>query len=146
MNDRDGRTAGDFDVLIGDAIWSPATKLGATAASRRYHFAVESIYSSVEVKQTIGFCELDDAMGKLVKLARLRRPDNPYGHITENQHLEIFDKNGRILIPLHTTVFGARIEQGVDFRDIALRFGKINSHLGRREMVTMLCVLGHGTA
>ena len=145
VNDRDGNTAGDFDVLVRDAIWSPATKLGATVASRRYHFAVESIYSATEVKQTLGFRELDDAMAKLVKLARLSRPDNPYGHITENQHLQMFDKNGWILNPLHTAVFGTRIQQGVDFRDVALRFGKINASLGRREMVTMLCVLGHGT-
>lgn len=146
VNDRYGNTAGDFDVLVRDAIWAPATKLGATAASRRYHFAVESIYSATEVKQTVGFRELDKAMEKLVKLARLSRPDNPYGHITENQHLQMFDKSGWILNPLHTAVFGSRIEQGVDFRDIALRFGKINASLGRREMVTMLCVLGSGTA
>ncbi len=146
VNDRDGKTAGDCDILVRDRTWSPATKLGATAASRRYHFAIESIYSAIEVKQTLGFQELDLAMEKLVKLARLKRPDNPYGHITENQHLKKFDKNGWILNPLHTTVFGTRIQQGISFQDIAFRFRKINNCLGRREMVTMLCILGQGAA
>ena len=146
VNDRDGKTAGECDILVRDRTWSPATKLGATAASRRYHFAIESIYSAIEVKQTLGFQELDLAMEKLVKLARLNRPDNPYGHITENQHLKQFDKSGYILNPLQTTVFSTGIRQGICFRDIALRFGRINDDLGRRDMVTMLCVLGRGAA
>ena len=146
VNDRDGNTAGEFDILIRDCTWSPAIKLGATPSSRRYHFAIESIYSAIEVKQTLGFRELDGAMEKLVKLARLNRPDNPYGHITENQHLRMFDKEGWILNPLHTTVFATNVQSGVQFQDLAFRFGQINSQLGRRDMVTVLCVLGHGSA
>ena len=146
VNDRDGNTAGDFDILIRDCMWSPAMKLGATPSSRRYHFAIESIYSAIEVKQTLGFNELDGAMEKLVRLARLNRSDNPYGHITENQHLEMFDKEGWILNPLHTTVLGIGIHSAVHFQDLALRFGQINSQLGRRDMVTALCVLGHASA
>ena len=146
VSDRDGRTAGDCDILIRDGTWSPVTKLGATPASRRYHFAVESIYSAIEVKQTLGFRELDAAMEKLVKISRLRRPDNPYGHITENQHLTVFDRDGWILNPLHTVVLGTAIHPGVDFRDIVHRFHAINSSLERGDVVTMLCVLGQGSA
>jgi len=146
VNDRDGNTAGDFDILIRDSTWSPAIKLGATPESRRYHFAVESIYSAIEVKQTLGFQELDVAMEKLVKLARLSRPDNPYGHITENQHIPMFDRPGSILNPLHTTVFATGLQSNVQFRDLSLRFGQINARLCRRDMVTALCVLGHGSA
>ena len=146
VNDRDGSTAGDVDILIRDCIWSPAIKLGATPSSRRYHFAIESIYSAIEVKQTLGFHELDGAMEKLVKLARLNRPDNPYGHITENQHLERFDKEGWILNPLHTIVLATDVHSSVQFQDLAFRFGQINSQLSRSEMVTVLCVLGHGLA
>ena len=146
VNDHDGHTAGDFDILIRDRIWSPTIKLGATPSSRRYHFAIESIYSAIEVKQTLGFRELDGAMEKLVKLARLNRPDNPYGHITENQHLEMFDKEGWILNPLHTAVLATDVHSGVPFQDLAFRFGQINSQLNRRDMVTVLCVLGHGSA
>ena len=146
VNDRDGKTAGEFDILMRDRTWSPAIKLGATPPSRRYHFAIESIYSAIEVKQTLGFHQLDEAMEKLVKLARLNRPDNPYGHITENQHLQLFDKEGWILNPLHTTVFATNVQSGVQFQDLAFRFGQINYQLGRRDMVTVLCVLGHGSA
>ena len=146
VNDRDGNTAGEFDILIRDCTWSPAIKLGATPSSRRYHFAIESIYSAIEVKQTLGFHELDGAMEKLVKLARLNRPDNPYGHITENQHLQMFDKEGWILNPLHTTVLATDVHPSVPFQDLAFRFGQINSQLSRRDMVTALCVLGRGSA
>ena len=146
VNDRDGKTAGEFDILMRDRTWSPAIKLGATPSSRRYHFAIESIYSAIEVKQTLGFHQLDEAMEKLVKLARLNRPDNPFGHITENQHLQRFDKEGWILNPLHTTVFATNVQSGVRFQDLAFRFGQINYQLGRRDMVTVLCVLGHGSA
>ena len=93
-------------------IWAPVVKLWATPDSRRFHYPIESIYSAFEVKQTLGFHELDQAMEKLVKLSRLNRPNNPYGHITENQHITIFDKEGFSLNPLQTVVLGARIQQG----------------------------------
>ena len=92
VNDQDGRTSGDHEVLIGNRFWAPAVKLGATPDSRRFHYPIESIYSAIEVKQTIGYRELDQAMEKLVKLSRLNRPDNPYGHITENQHIRLWDE------------------------------------------------------
>ena len=133
-------------MIIRDRIWSPVVKLGATPESRRYHFPIESVYAASEIKQTLGFQELDDAMEKLVKISRLTRPNNPYGHVTENQHLPLFDKRGWILNPLHTTVIGTNIQSGISFRDMGQRFGEINACLGRKEMVTMLCVLGHGLA
>ena len=77
VNDQDGRTAGEFYILIRNKLWAPVVKLGATANSRRFHFPVEGIYSALEVKQTLGFLELDNAMAKLVKLSRLHRPHNP---------------------------------------------------------------------
>ena len=146
VNDRDGRTAGDYDIVVRDRIWAPATKLGATPESRRYHFPVESIYSAIEVKQTLGFQQLDDAMGKLVKLSRLNRPHNPYGHITENQHLRLFDKDGYILNPMRTIVFAAGLQKSASFSDVARRFGQINASLTRNDMVTDLYVLAHGGA
>ena len=144
VNDREGRTAGDYEIVVRDRLWAPAVKLGATTTSRRFHFPVESIYSAVEVKQTLGFKQLDEAMEKLVSVKRLNRPANPYGHITENQHLEFLDKEGHILNPLHSTVMGTRLSDGVKFEELALRFGKINVCLNRDEMVKMLCVLDRG--
>ena len=38
VNDSEGRTAGDCDIVIRDRIWTPAIKLGATPTSRRFHF------------------------------------------------------------------------------------------------------------
>ena len=146
VNDASGRTAGDLDVVVRDQTWTNVVKLRATSQSRRSHFPFEAIYAAMEVKQTLGFKELDIAMEKLVTLSRLSRLQNPYGHITENQHLQFLDKEGFILNPLHTTVFGARIQDGVDFQDVAHRFEEINSYLDRDNMVTMLCILGEGTA
>lgn len=146
IDDRGGRTAGDCDVLIRDPLWAPVIKLGATASSRRQHFPIEGIYAAAEIKQTLGFNALDKAMEKMVKVARLDRPENPYGHITENQHLEYHDRPGQILNPLHTSVFAIRLEDGVCFEDVARRFGAINAMLNRNHMVKMLCVLDAGTA
>ena len=146
VNDRNGNTVGDCDLVIRDRNWSPAIKLGATKISRRYHFPIEGIYSAVEIKQTLGLQELDEAMRKLVTLAKLERPDNPYGHITENQHLTLFDVDGAILNPLHTTVFATGLMDGLPFHDVVQRFGRINASLSRRHMVNMLCILDAGTA
>ena len=146
VNDQDGRTAGDHEVLIRNRLWAPAVKLGAMPDSRRFHYPIESIYSAIEIKQTIGYRELDQAMEKLVKLSRLNRPENPYGHITENQHTTQLDRSGFTLNPLQTVVLGTRIQQDVSFHDLAMRFGRINAELDRDEMVRELCVLDHGVA
>ena len=146
VNDRHGKTAGDCDLIIRDRIWSPAIKLGATSRSRRFHFPIEGVYAAAEIKQTLGFWELDDAMKKMVSLSRLERPDNPYGHITENQHIGAFDRPGAILNPLHTCVFATRLQDGVTFNDVVRRFGCINARLSRDNMLKMLCVLDQGTA
>ena len=146
VNDQHGNTAGDCDLIVRDPLWSPAVKLGATGDSRRFHFPIEGIYSVAEIKQTLGYKELDDAMEKLAILSMLDRPDNPYGHITENQHLPMFDKHGQILNPLHTTVFATGLKSGITFQDLAKRFGHINAQLSRQHMVKMLCVLDAGSA
>ena len=146
VNDRHGSSAGDCDMIIRDHAWSPVIKPGATTQSRRVHFPIEAVYASIEIKQTVGYAQLDAAMEKLVALARLDRPNNPYGHITENQHLKFLDEPGMILNPLHTTVFAVRLDDGVTFDGIARRFGAINKELARDEMVTSLCVLDQGNA
>ena len=146
VNDRHGNTAGDCDLIVRDRIWSPVIKLGATSRSRRYHFPIEGIYAATEIKQTLGFEVLDAAMEKLVTLSRLERPINPYGHITENQHVANLDKPGAILNPLHTSVFATGLQDGITFSDIVQRFGTINAMLTRDNMVKMLCILDQGTA
>ena len=146
VSDRRGYSAGDCDLLVRDHLWSPVIKPGATGTSRRFHYPIEGIYAATEIKQTLGIAELDDAMKKLVVLSRLERPENPYGHITENQHIEFFDRKGKILNPLHTTVLATRLRKGLSFDDVVNRFAEINARLNRDHMVKMLCVLGHGSA
>ena len=105
ISDRQGQTAGDCDLIVRDPNWSPVIKPGATSESRRLHFPIEGVYAVTEIKQTLGRKELDAAMEKLVMVNRLERAENPYGHITENQHITCLDKKEAILNPLHTTVF-----------------------------------------
>ena len=85
-------------------------------------------------------------MEKLVLVNRLERAENPYGHITENQHIQFLDRAGAILNPLHTTVLATRLPARSTFDDVVDRFGRINAQLDRKDMVKMLCILGHGTA
>ena len=146
VDDRKGQTAGDCDLLVRDPLWSPAVKLGATAVSRRRHYPIEGLYAAAEIKQSLGLDELDAAMKKMVTVSRLLRPDNPYGHITENQHLPYHDQDGMILNPLHTSVFATRLKDGVSLDEVVERFGAINALLDRSHMVTALCVLDAGAA
>ena len=146
VNDRNGNTAGDCDIVVRDPLWSPIIKLGATSQSRRFHFPIEGIYAVAEIKQTLGFGQLDSAMEKLVTVSRLHRPENPYGHITENQHIQFLDRPGAILNPLHKTVFATGLQDDLKFNDVSQRFGAINEQLDRDDMVNMLCILDHGTA
>ena len=146
VNDGDGKTAGDCDILITNRIWAPVVKLGATSESRRVHFPVEAVYSIVELKRTLGFDELDRAMEKLVKSSRLTRPEQKYGHITENQSFPVLNQDRQILNPLYTIVLATKMKVGVQFRDVAYRFGEINTHCRRDEMVTAFYVLDGGAA
>lgn len=146
LSDRHGASAGEQDLVIRDGIWSPAIKPKATSESRRIYLPIESVYAVSEITQTIDFKVLDDAMRKLTLASRWDRAINPYGHITENQHLPSLDQDDNILNPLHTTVLATRLRPGVDFCELAKRFGAINARLSRDHMVTMLCVLNAGTA
>ena len=145
ISDRIGRNAGDCDLIVRDRIWSPAVKPGATKESRRVFFPIEGVYAASEIKQTLGFDQLDDAMRKLATISRLNRPQNPYGHITENQHIPFLDRPGAILNPLHTSVIATRLTNDVALESVVKRFGAINALLDRDHMVNFLCVLGHGT-
>ncbi|MYA00641.1 MAG: hypothetical protein F4169_07960 [Gammaproteobacteria bacterium] len=146
ISDRRGATAGEQDIVIRNEAWAPVIKPRATAESRRIHVSAESVYAVAEVKRTLDFSRLDEAMEQLVRASRLERPISPYGHITENQHLESLDQAGKLLNPLHTTVFATQLRDGLAFEDLARRFGAINAKLSRDHMVKMLCVLGTGTA
>ena len=146
LDDREGRTAGECDLIVRDPNWSPVIKPGATSGSRKFHFPIEGVYAVTEIKQTLTPNQLDQAMRKLVMASRLERPRAAYGHITENQHILALDDGISMINPLHTAVFAIKIPDGSTFDDVVERFGNINAMLNRRDMVKMLCVLGHGTA
>src|SRR5262245_47719400 len=66
VNDRYGRTVGDCDVVIFNELWFPFIRSGAAEASRRFHFPVEGVYGVLEIKSSLDYTSLDEAMAKLV--------------------------------------------------------------------------------
>jgi hypothetical protein len=143
IDDRLGRSAGDFEVAIVNDFWFPAIKPGATTSSRKVHFPIEAIYSVLEVKQTINYKTLDKAMQKLVTCHRLHRPPTEKGRIVENR------REGNCLHcptnPLFSAIIATDMSSNVTMDELVNRFYAINKTLKRKEVVRALCVLGHGT-
>ena len=143
IDDRLGRSAGDFEVAIVNDFWFPAIKSGATASSRKVHFPIEAIYAVLEIKQTINYKTLDKAMQKLVMCHRLYRPPTEKGRIVENR------REGNCLHhptnPLFSAIIATDIGPNVTMEDLVNRFFTINKTLKRNEVVRALCALGHGT-
>ena len=85
VNDQEGRTAGDYDVLIQNLIWAPVVKLGATPDSRRFHYPIESIYSAFEVKQTLhlGFSLVGEPLEHLGHCDGEKVPAALYDRLTD---------------------------------------------------------------
>ena len=73
INDRNGLTSGDNDIVIFNKNWFPILKSEPTDKSRKPHFPIEGVYAIGEVKQTLSFDSLDAAMKKLVINKRLLR-------------------------------------------------------------------------
>lgn len=84
VNDRNGFSAGDQDLIIFKKTWFPFLKSGATSESRRFHFPIEGVYAIGEIKQTLTISNLDLALQKLVIGKRLERPKTGRTRITEN--------------------------------------------------------------
>ena len=143
INDRYGRTAGDFDLIVFNEFWFPQVKSGATPASRRVHFPIEGVYAVGEIKQALDFASLDKAMKKTVSCHRLNRPTTSGNRLVENRENNI-DSND-ISNPLYSFILATELGEGIKFDDIVNRFFDINKSLKRLEVVRCLCVLGHGT-
>jgi len=143
IDDRNGRTAGDFEVAIINDIWFPTIKAGATSASRKVHFPIESVYAVLEVKQTLNYNTLDAAMEKLVKCHRLYRPSTEAGRIVENRKLN--DCPHKTTNPLFSAIIAPNIEPGISIESLIDRFFAISKTLKRKELVRAICVLGQGT-
>jgi len=143
VNDSTGLTAGDFDVLLLNETWFPSIKAGATTGSRRFHFPVEAVYGVMEVKQSLNATALDKAMEKLVSVSRLQRDPAPE-LLVENRVTHV--EGDQPMQPLFTAVLATDLGPDEDLEELVHRFVAINGQVQRREVVTALCVLGHGFA
>ncbi|MCR6688114.1 DUF6602 domain-containing protein [Cellulomonas sp.] len=143
VNDSEGRTVGECDVLLLNESWFPSIKAGATAESRRLHFPVEATYGVIEVKQSLDAAALDAAMAKLVTVSRLRREAAPK-LLVENRDAHLIGDHN--MQPIFKAVIATDLRPGEDFEDLVHRFVALNGQVRRREVITALCVLGHGFA
>lgn len=141
--DREGKTAGDCDIVIFNDIWFPHVKAAATNVSRRCFFPIEGIYSIGEIKQSLNYASLDDALKKLIICHRLKRPSTNFNRLIENRQQEPTVPGTSN--PLYSFVIAAGLNNDISFEDLINRFFDINKGLKRMELVRALCVLGHGT-
>jgi hypothetical protein len=142
VDDSDGKTSYDHDVVIFNDFWFPFVKPATTEGGRNAHYPAEGVYAVAEVKQTLDFRSLDDAMEKLVKCSRLKRPLAKGDRIVENRRG--MGMSSLLSNPLYTAVIATGLGKGVDFQAMEERFVKINAMLPRLENVRCLCVLGKG--
>jgi hypothetical protein len=142
VNDRKGNTAGDLDIVIFNDTWFPQVKSGATEGSRRAHLPIDGVYAVCEVKQTLDFETLDEAMKKLVICHRLHRPRTYAYRVVENR--EGSQCSHGLTNPLYSAIIATEIAAGLDLDDIVNRFFDINKSLRRLEVVRALCVLNVG--
>ena len=143
LDDRYGKTAGECDVIIFNEQWFPVVHAGATEASRKFHFPIEGTYAVAEVKSSLDFKSLDDAMGKLVTCHRLHRPVTQSDRIVENRRVDGCPHS--VLNPLYSAVVAIGLTPNIGFEDLINRFFAINKTLKRHEVVRALCVFGSGT-
>jgi hypothetical protein len=143
INDLTGKTGGDFDVVIFNEMWFPAVKAGATPQSRRVHFPIDGVYAICEVKQSLNYATLDEAMEKLVTCHRLNRPRTYAYRTVENR--EGSPCSHGLTNPLYSAVIATGLRDGTTFKELVDRYYDINKTLKRLEVVRALCVLGCGT-
>lgn len=142
INEPQGRTAGDFDVIIFNELWFPQIKAGATPQSRRVHFPIDGVYAIGEIKQTLDLKTLDGAMEKLVSCHRLKRRRTCAYRVVENR--EGSPCVHGLTNPLYSFILATDLRDGVTLDEVVERFFYINQDLKRLEVVRALCVLGHG--
>lgn len=143
INDRNGFTAGDQDLIIFNKFWFPYLKSGATKESRRLHFPIEGVYAIGEIKQTLNFDNLDKAFEKLVISKRLERPKTGRTRIVENRELD--DCKHGFTNPLYSFILAINLDESISVDEIFLRFFEINKNLRRTDIINCLCILQKAT-
>src|SRR5258708_36165847 len=143
IDDSKGCTAGDFEIIIANDTWFTPIKSGATKTSRRFHFPIEAVYAVIEVKQTLTYEALDEAMEKLVKCHRLYRPPTRINRVTENceQYLHTLETDS-VRNTLYSAIVATGLGHGISMEDIVNRFFAISKALKRQELVRSICILG----
>jgi hypothetical protein len=116
INDRNGFTSGDHDLIIFNKQWFPYLKHGATDNSRRYHFPIEGIYAIGEIKQTLTIASLDEAMKKLVIPQRLARPKTGRNRIVENMEMDACEHG--LQNPLYTFIIATSLQNKLTIDDV----------------------------
>jgi len=142
IDDQDGKSAGDVDLIIFNDAWFPSVRAGATSQSRKYHFPIEGVYAVVEVKSSLSFDTLDDAMKRLVCCHRLKRPSAIAPRQTENHSTQGLPQE--ISNPLYSAIVALERAQGINLDDVVRRFVANCQNLALRERVRGLCVLKKG--
>lgn len=140
--DRDGRSAGNCDVVIFNNVWFSPVKSAATQDAGKPYLPVEGVYAVGEVKQTLSSATLDEAMEKLVKCHRLNRPRTFAHRVVENREGPTCPHG--LTNPLFSFVLAGAVSQDESFTSLINRFFDISKQLKRLEVVRALCVLGEG--
>ena len=141
--DRDGKTGGDYEIIVFNEAWFPRVKAGASDLSRRSYYPIEGVYAVGEVKQTLVYATLDSVMKKLVLAHRLFRPPTFAKRLVENRESGAC-KHG-LSNPLYSFVLATGLADKVSLESLIDRFYDISKQLKRLEVIRALCVLGHGT-
>lgn len=140
LNDRNGFTSGEHDIILFNDTWFPLLTGNDENAHKKY-FPVEGVYAIGEVKQTLTVDSLDEGIEKLVKAQRLYRPQVGVNRYSENR------KKGDIDLgtanPLFTFIIAFNRDNNLETEEIFSRFFEINKRVYRQEMVRCLCVINN---
>ncbi|MBS2101229.1 DUF6602 domain-containing protein [Carboxylicivirga linearis] len=145
ISDKKGLTCGDCDIVILNKQWFPLIKYGATNESRRVHIPVESVYSVIEIKQSLTKESLEKAMEKIVTYKRLDRIRSEYGRIVENHNLAGLEKPDNSLNYRYDSILMVNSNEK-DRSDLIKHFFRINELLAPEDRVNSLGVLGYAFA
>jgi len=140
--DRNGKTGGDYDLLVFNESWFPRIKAGATESSRR-SYPIEGAYAVGEIKQTLNYSTFDAALQKLIVAHRLYRPPTLANRLVENR--ESSSCSHGLSNPLYSFILGVQLAKDLTFEELINRFYDVNKQVKRLEVIRALCVLGHGT-
>lgn len=141
--DRDGKTAGNCDLVVFNDVWFSPVKSASTSESRNACIPIEGVYAVGEIKQTLSASNLDEAMEKMVKCQRLYRPRTYAHRLVENR--EGCNCPHGLTNPLFSFILAGGVAAGETFQSLIERFFDISKRLKRLEVCRALCVLGEGT-